>query len=185
MISLPLSVKVVFSIPMYIVIATAVAIPFWILFNVFDQLIFFEPIWIFYLPEDAILGFILTTMVSILIGMLVSMNIYVIRHSKLKISRRSLFSGSSLSIISSVCSSCSSVGFLLISTFGSIGVIASNLLTIYQVPLRIISVAILIFALYSIHKRITQSCVVDVRKDGMVRNDDMKTDQKFQKKSDI
>ena len=185
MISLPLSVKVVFSIPTYIVIATAVAIPFWILFNVFDQLIFFEPIWIFYLPEDAILGFILTTMVSILTGMLVSMNIYVIRHSKLKISRRSLFSGSWLSIISSVCSSCSSVGFLLISTFGSIGVIASNLLTIYQIPLRIISVAILIFALYSIHKRITQSCVVDVRKDGMIRNDDMKTDQKFQKKSDI
>ena len=168
----------VFSIPTYIVIATAVAVPFWILFNVFDQLIFFEPIWIFYLPEDAILGFILTTMVSILIGMLVSMNIYVIRYSKLKISRRSLFSGSSLSIISSVCSSCSSVGFLLISTFGSIGVIASNLLTIYLIPLRIISVAILIFALYSIHKRITQSCVVDVRKDGMIRNDDMKTDQK-------
>ena len=148
----------VFSIPTYIVIATAVAIPFWILFNVFDQLIFFEPIWIFYLPEDAILGFILTTMVSILIGMLVSMNIYVIRYSKLKISRRSLFSGSSLSIISSVCSSCSSVGFLLISTFGSIGVIASNLLTIYLIPLRIISVAILIFALYSIHKRITKLC---------------------------
>ncbi|HZA68245.1 MAG TPA: hypothetical protein VE548_00990 [Nitrososphaeraceae archaeon] len=148
----------VFSIPTYIVIATAVAVPFWILFNVFDQLIFFEPIWIFYLPEDAILGFILTTMVSILIGMLVSMNIYVIRYSKLKISRRSLFSGSSLSIISSVCSSCSSVGFLLISTFGSIGVIASNLLTIYLIPLRIISVAILIFALYSIHKRITKLC---------------------------
>jgi hypothetical protein len=112
MISLPLSVKVVFSIPTYILIAAAVAIPFWILFNAFDQLIFFDPIWIFYLPEDAITGFILTTIVTILIGMLVSMNIYVIRHSKLKISRGSLFSGSSLSIISGVCSSCSSVGFL-------------------------------------------------------------------------
>jgi hypothetical protein len=127
----------------------------------------------------------LTTAISILLGVLVSLNIYVIRHSKLKISRRSLFSGSSLSIISSVCSSCLSVGFLLISTFGSIGVIASNLLTIYQVPLRIISVAILIFALYSIHKRITQSCAVDVREDGKVRNNDIKTNQKFHKKSDI
>ncbi len=160
MISIPLSVKVVFSTPMYILIAAAVAIPFWILFNVFDQLIFFEPIWIFYLPDDAVTGFVLMTMISILLGMLVSMNVYVIRHSKLKISRKSLFSGSSLSIISGVCSSCSSVGFLLISTFGSVGIIASNLLTIYQIPLRIISVAILIFALYSIHKRITQSCVM-------------------------
>ena len=167
MISLPLSVKVVFSIPAYILIAAAITIPFWILFNVFDQLIFFEPIWIFYLPEDAITGFIFTTIVSILLGILVSMNIYAIRHSRLKISRKSLFSGSSLSIISGVCSSCSSVGFLLISTFGSIGVITTNLLTIYQIPLRIISVAILIFALYYIHKRIVQSCIMDLRKDYM------------------
>jgi hypothetical protein len=160
MISIPLSVKVVFSTPTYIIIGAAVAIPFWILFNVFDQLIFFEPIWIFYLPDDAVTGFVLMTMISILLGMLVSLNVYVIRHSKLKTSRKSLFSGSSLSIISGVCSSCSSVGFLLISTFGSVGIIASNLLTIYQIPLRIISVAFLIFALFSIHKRITQSCVM-------------------------
>jgi hypothetical protein len=152
---------------MYILTAAAVAIPIWILFNVFDQLIFFEPIWIFYLPEDAIIEFVLTTIVSILLGILVSMNIYAIRHSRLKISRKSLFSGSSLSIISGVCSSCSSVGFLLISTFGSIGVITTNLLTIYQIPLRIISVAILIFAIYYIHKRIVQSCVMDLRKDYM------------------
>ena len=160
MFSLPLSVKVVFSIPLYIFITIAVTVSFWILFNIFDQLIFFEPIWIFYLPEDAITGFILTTMVSILLGILVSMNIYAIRHSRLKISKKSLFSGSSLSVISGVCSSCSSVGFLLVSTFGSIGIIASNLLTIYQIPLRIISVAILFFALYYIHRRIAQSCVM-------------------------
>ena len=177
--SLPLSVKVVFSTPLYIFMAIAVAIPFWILFNVFDQLIFFEPIWIFYLPEDAISGFIVTTIVSILLGILISMNIYAIRNSRLKISRKSLFSGSSLSIISGVCSSCSSVGFLLIATFGSVGIIATNLLTIYQIPLRMISVAILIFALYYIHKRIVQSCVLDFK------NNNMKTDQKYQKKSDI
>ncbi len=161
MILLPLSMKVIFSMPIYILIAITVAIPFWILFNFFDQLIFFEPIWIFYLPEDAIAGFVLTTIISILMGILVSMNVYAIRHSKLKVSRKSLFSGSSLGIISSVCSSCSSVGFLLISTFGSIGIIATNLLTIYQIPLRILSVAILIFALYIIHKRILQSCAIE------------------------
>jgi hypothetical protein len=93
-------------------------------------------------------------------GILVSMNVDAIRHSKLKISRKSLFSGSSLGIMSSVCTSCSSVGFLLISMFGSIGVIATNLLTIYKIPLRIISVAILIFALYTVHKRVLQSCAI-------------------------
>jgi hypothetical protein len=160
MILLPPSMKLIFSMPIYILIAIAVAIPFWILFNFFDQLVFFEPIWIFYLPEDSKAGFILTTVISILMGILVSMNVYTIRRSKLRISRKSLFSGSSLGIMSSVCSSCSSVGFLLISTFGSIGIIATNLLTIYQIPLRIISIAILIFALYTIHKRILQSCAI-------------------------
>lgn len=136
MILLPLSMKLIFSMPIYILIAIAVAIPFWILFKFFDQLIFFEPIWIFYLPEEAIAGFILITIISILMGILVSMNVYAIRHSKLKISKKSLFSGSSLGIISSVCSSCSSIGFLLISTFGSIGIVATNLLTIYQIPTK-------------------------------------------------
>jgi hypothetical protein len=172
MISLPSSVKVVFLTPAYILIAAAIAFPLWMLFDVFDQLIFFDPIWIFYLPDDAITGFILTTLISILMGMLVSMNIYVIRHSKLKISGASLFSGSSLSIISGVCSSCSSIGFLLISTFGSAGIVASNLLTIYQIPLRIASLAILIFALYYVHKKIAQSCVIDFT------NKNMRTDQK-------
>ncbi len=161
MIAVPLSLRIVFSQPSYIVIAAAIAIPFWILFNTFDQLLFFEPIWIFYLPDDAYLGFLLTTLISILLGVLISMNVYVVKHSKIRVGRTSLFSGSTLSIISGVCSSCSSVGFLLISTFGSIGVVASNLLTVYQIPLRIISLAILIFALYSIHKRITRNCVLD------------------------
>ena len=120
----------IISIPSYIALTPVVAIPLWILFNMFDQLLFFEPIWIFYLPEpiwifylpeDAIVGFILTTIVSILLGILVSMNVYVIKHSRIRISRASLFSGSALGVISGVCSSCSSIGFLLISTFGPVG----------------------------------------------------------------
>ena len=147
--------------PSYVVLTAIVAIPLWILFNMFDQLLFFQPIWTFYLPEDAILGFFLATIVSILLGILVSMNAYVIKHSRMRISKRYLFSGSAFGIISGVCSSCSSIGFLLISTFGTIGVIASNFLTIYQVPLRIVSVAILIVALYTIHRRIMRSCSIE------------------------
>ena len=52
------------------------------------------------------------------------------------------------------------IGFLLISAFGGLGIVVSNFLSIYQTPLRIISIGILLFALYSIHKRITESCCV-------------------------
>jgi hypothetical protein len=137
-----------------------VAVAFWIIFNALDQLIFFYPIWVFYLPEDAITGFVLTNITSILLGIVVSMNLYVLKHSKLR-AGRSLFSGTALSVISSACASCSSIGFVFISTFGAIGVIATNFLTVYQVPLRLISIGILLFALYTVINRISKSCIVD------------------------
>jgi hypothetical protein len=158
---LPLSLRSVFSHIFYITLSTAIALTFWIIFNLFEQLIFFWPVWVFYLPEDALLGFVVTTIIAILLGILISMNIYVIRNSRLKITRSSLFSGTGLSILSSTCVSCSSIGFLLISTFGGLGIVISNFLSTYQLPLRILSIAVLLFALYSIHKRITKNCVVD------------------------
>ncbi len=50
-----------------------------------------------------------------------------------------MFSGSPMSVLSSTCASRSSLGFLLISTFGGLGVTASTFLTNYQIPLRVIS----------------------------------------------
>jgi hypothetical protein len=158
---LPLSLRSVFSHIFYITLSTAIALTFWIIFNLFEQLIFFWPVWVFYLPEDALLGFVVTTIIAILLGILISMNIYVIRNSRLKITKSSLFSGTGLSILSSTCVSCSSIGFLLISTFGGLGIVISNFLSTYQLPLRILSIAVLLFALYSIHKRITKNCVVN------------------------
>src|ERR671919_1908384 len=156
---LPFSARIVFSRARYMALAIGIAVCLWIIFNVFEQLLCFSPIWVFYLPEDAIIGFILTNITAILVGILVIMNVYVIKHSKLKISKSS-FSGTSLSILSSICVSCSSIGFLLISTFGGLGIAVSNFLSIYELSLRIISIGILLFALYSIHKRITKSCVL-------------------------
>jgi hypothetical protein len=93
---------------------------------------------------------------AVLMGVVVSMNVYVFRHSKgLKITAASFFSGSTLSVLSSTCASCSSLGSLLASTFGGLGVTASTFLSNYQIPLRIISVALLIWALYSIRNKLT------------------------------
>ncbi len=158
--TIPLAFKMVFPNPVYIAIAAAVFTIFWIAFNVFDQLLFFSPVVTFYLPGDAIAGFILTNITSILMGVLVAMNVYVIRNSELKLDK-SLFSGSILGIASSTCASCSSIGFLVISTFGGFGIIATDFLTNYQIPLRIVSIGILLWALYSVHNKITKPCIFD------------------------
>jgi hypothetical protein len=144
------------------VLGGAITTIFWITFNLFDQLLFFSPVVTFYLPEDALGGFILSNITAILAGAVISMNIYIIRHSKgLKAGIVAIFSGSSLSVLSSTCASCSSLGFLLISTFGGIGVTASTFLTSYQIPLRIISILVLIWALCSISKKLTESCIIN------------------------
>jgi len=58
--TIPLSFKMVFSNPIYIGVAAAVFTAFWIIFDVLDQLLFFSPVFAFYLPDDAIAGFIIT-----------------------------------------------------------------------------------------------------------------------------
>jgi len=161
-----LSIKIAFNSWIYIAVAGAVASIFWIIFNNFDQLLFFSPVFVFYVPQDAFIGFILSNITAILLGIMVSMNIYVLKHSdRSRISLTSFFSGSTISVLSSTCASCSSIGFLLVSTFGGVGVTASTILSNYQIPLRIISIALLIWAFYSICSKLTKSCSIDYKTD--------------------
>ena len=159
-----LSIKIVFINGLYIAVAGAVAAIFWIIFNIFDQLLFFSPVFVFYLPQDAFIGFILSNITAILLGIVVSMNIYVLKHlDRSRISLTSFFSGSTISVLSSTCASCSSLGFLLVSTFGGVGITASTILSNYQIPLRIVSIALLIWAFYSISIKLTKSCSINYK----------------------
>ncbi|MGB8101893.1 MAG: hypothetical protein WCE96_09470 [Nitrososphaeraceae archaeon] len=159
--SLILSFRIVFSGWPYLSIAATTAAIFWTIFSISDQLLFFSPIVIFYLPDDAVIGFFLSTLSSILLGIIVSMNLYVLKHSKLKMNLASFFSGSTISVLSSTCASCSSLGFLLVSTFGGAGIAASTFLSNYQTPLRVLSIVLLIWALYSIINKLSQTCKIN------------------------
>jgi hypothetical protein len=163
--SMLISIKLVFSNWTYVALAGTIAAIFWIVFNLFEQLLFFSPIVVFYLPEDAITGFILSNITAILLGMVVSMNVYVLMHSRgVKFNATSFFSGSSIGILSSTCASCSSLGFLLASTLGGAGITLSTFLSNYQTPLRIVSIALLLWAYYSISIRLAGSCRIEYRK---------------------
>ena len=59
----------------YIGLSVLVFVLFWIFFNVFDELLYFTPIFYFYIPDDAIVGFILSTASAILLGVIIQMNI--------------------------------------------------------------------------------------------------------------
>ncbi|MDE1818626.1 MAG: hypothetical protein KGI19_08495 [Thaumarchaeota archaeon] len=152
-----LGAKTVFLDKIYVFIAVSVAVPFWITFNVFDQLLFFSPSVIFYMRDGAWPGFMLSTAAAMLTGIVVSMNIYALRHSISK-SLGSLFSGSSVGVATSMCVSCSSIALFLTTSLGTAGLVVSTFLSNYQIHLRLLSIIILIWAYYSVHKKITASC---------------------------
>jgi hypothetical protein len=155
------SIKLVFFHWVYIALAGTIATIFWTVFNVFEQLFFFSPIVVFYLPEDAIIGFILSNITAILLGIVVSMNVYALMHSRdRKLNASSFFSGSSIGVLSSTCASCSSLGFLLVSVLGGAGITISTFLSNYQTPLRIISITLLLWAYYSVSIKLTSSCKI-------------------------
>lgn len=149
---------------LYFGLAVLVFSLFWIFFNVVDELLYFTPILYFYVPGDATMGFILSTASALLLGVVVPMNIYLLRNSSIKL-YRALISSSFLTIVTSFCASCSSIGFIIISTFGSAGIIATAFLTNYQIPLRLVSLGILILALYTVCRRIISSCSINHMED--------------------
>jgi hypothetical protein len=148
----------------YIALAGTRATIIWIVFNLCTITLFYSNV-IFYLAEDAITGFILSNITAILLGMVVSMNVYVLMHSRgVKFNATSFFSGSSIGILSSTCASCTSLGFFLASTLGGAGITLSTFLSNYQTPLRIVSIALLLWAFYSISIRLAGSCRIEYRK---------------------
>lgn len=158
---LVLPFKLIFSKWSYILIAFTTALAFWIVSSIFDQLLYFTPIVYFYLPEDAVVGFILATITSLLLGIIVSMNIFVFKNTRTKIKTASFFSGSTLGVLSSTCASCSSLGFLFVSTLGAAGVTASSFLSNYQIPLRLLSIGLLAWAYYSVSRALTKGCAIN------------------------
>ncbi len=149
--------RMVFASKGYVALASGLAAGFWTLFSWLDQLLFFEPVFAFYIPGDAAVGIVLSIITSGLLGIVVSMNVYVFRNSKVKMGL-SLFSGSTLSIVSSACAGCTSAGFFFVTTFGVAGVAATSIFAQYQIPLRLVGIALLVWAYYAVNRKLNQVC---------------------------
>lgn len=149
--------KTASSNPLYIIIATVTGLVFWIVTNTFDNILFFSPFLAFYVPNDMLGVFFLSCINSILVAVLVSFNLHIIRDLKLRISKSAL-AGTTISLISSACASCSTLGFILASTFGGLAVVVSNFLSGNQTIIREISTLILLIAVCTCYIKIRESC---------------------------
>jgi hypothetical protein len=142
----------VFSNKLYILIASSVATAFWVLLNYLDQLLFFWPTLMFYLPGVKLYSFTITNITSVVAGLVVPMNIYLLARSR-KVNR-SLLPGASFAFVSCACAGCTSIGLSILPTLGSIGAMGLAFFVQYQDLFRLISLGILCWSLFSISRQI-------------------------------
>ena len=125
-----------------------------------SEFIFLEPYFVTHIPSGSELGFTLIAVLSGLSALVISMNLFRIvnlKNSKHKMSS-SIF-GTFVGSAAGACS-CGPIGFAVISTFGSVGATTTAFLTNYELPIRIIAIAILVITYFTTIKSLKTECNV-------------------------
>ena len=151
------SLRIVFTARLYLIISGVMGSAIWIALAWLDEFLFFQPFLVFYLRPGGLLNFSLIVLISLLSGIAISMNLFRLVRLKRPIrgSGGTGFIGSAVAFIAGVCG-CTSVGLAIISLLGTAGGLATGFVVNYQLPLRVLSVSLLIVALYSVSRNIAK-----------------------------
>jgi hypothetical protein len=157
------ALRLVFSNVTYATLAIGIFVGLFLLLSYMSQFLFLEPKFLLYVQESEILNFILIVAVASLSGLVTSLSIYRIRLLGESVKKSgSGFLGTVIGASAGACS-CSSIGFAIASTFGAVGGTATAFLTQYEIPLRLVSIAILVYAYYLAVKGISGQCKVNAK----------------------
>ena len=152
--------KIVYSNKRYLYVSSVIFVVLFVSLSIVSEFIFFSPIWVFYVPVNSIVDFVLIVAIALLSAIVASLSIYRMRISNNGLKRSGMgFFGSIIGASAGACS-CGSLGFSAISIFGTIGGTATAFLTNYEMPLRLVSIAILCYTYYVSIKDITSKCKI-------------------------
>ena len=126
---------------------------------VISEFLFFEPFFVFSIYPETTLSFLLIVILSFFSALAVSLNIYRVKLIKETRKIGSSIIGTILGAAAGVCS-CGPIAFSIITTFGTAGSIATSFLTIYEIPIRLTSIGILIIVVYVTTKSLSRECKV-------------------------
>ena len=151
----------VFSNLKYLLLAFVIFSSMMIGLLILSEYIFLEPYVVSHIPSGTEFGFILILTISALSALVLPMNIF--RINILKKSKQKMGGGIFGSIIGAAAGACSCgpIGFAVISTFGSVGATATAFLTNYEIPIRIISIGILVITYFTTMKSLKIECKFD------------------------
>ena len=153
------SFKLVFSNYRYSTISILITLGLFFLLSIVSEYLFIEPYVVFSVYPETAFNFSLIVIISILAGMVVSMNIFRVKLVKKVRKIGSSITGTVIGASAGACS-CGPIGFSIITTFGTTGSIASSFLTNYEIPLRLISITILVLVLLTTLKSISRECKI-------------------------
>ena len=151
------SFRFVFSNYRYVVISIIITIGLFFSLSIVSEYLFIEPYIVFAVYPETAFNFSLIVIISILAGIVVSMNVF--RSRLLKKTKK--IGGSMIGTIigtSAGACSCGPIGFSIITTFGTTGSIATSFLTNYEMPLRLLSIVILGFVLWTTFRALPLEC---------------------------
>lgn len=154
------AIKSVFSKPTYVSIAVFVFAAMFFALAYLSEFIFIEPYFVAYVPSDRAVSFATLVAVAAMSGLVISMNVFRIKMFNTRAHKiGGSFVGSMVGVSAGACS-CGPVGFAIISTFGAVGGMATSFLLVYEIPLRLVSIAILGVVYYTTSRSINAECTI-------------------------
>ena len=150
---------IVYSNPSYILISIGIFFILFIPLITISEFLFFEPFLVFSIYPETTLSFSLIVTLSLFSAFAVSMNIYRVKLIKETKKMGSSIIGTIIGASAGACS-CGPIAFSIITTFGTAGSIASSFLTVYEIPIRLTSIGILVIVIFVTAKSLSRECKV-------------------------
>ena len=149
--------ETVYSNYTYILIAIGIFFLLFFPLITISEFLFFEPFIVFSIYPETTLSFLLIVILSFFSALAVSMNIYRVKLIKKTKKIGSSIIGTIIGASAGACS-CGPIAFSIITTFGTAGSIASSFLTVYEIPIRLTSIGILIIVIFVTTKSLSYEC---------------------------
>ena len=151
--------RIVYSNPLYILTSIGIFFLLFIPLISISEFLYFEPFLVFSIYLETIPSFVLIVILSCLSAVAVSLNIYRVKLIKETKKLGTSILGTIFGASAGACS-CGPIAFSLITTFGTAGSIASSFLTVYEIPIRLTSIGILILVIFVTTKSLSRECKV-------------------------
>ena len=155
------AIHLVFSNLKYLILLIVIFSTMLVGLLILSEYLFLEPYVVSHIPSGTEFGFVLIVSISALSALVLPMNIF--RINILKKSKQKMGGGVFGSIIGAAAGACSCgpIGFVVISTFGSVGATVTAFLTNYEIPIRIIAIGILTITYFTTVRSLKIECKFD------------------------